>query len=738
VSPRRNPKSKRSTRRSDSAHERAQRFMDRAWESKNPREQIALAQQALEVSPDCADASLMLAHYAPSAESALPLLEMAVDASARELGEDGFREFAGGFWGYPQTRPYMRARLELAECLMELGRGDDAIAHYQAMLELNPDDNQGCRYRLASALLQSDRLEDVESLLEKYPDDYSAEWYYTRALLAFKAEGDSETARTRLCEAQKMNRYVPAFLARAERLPPELPDFISPGEETEAVSFVAEFLPTWRATPGAIPWLRRTLEVSLFDGPRKKRTESWKSTRRILLQIPQEELAVWELELIRLPEESPSAGRGWALLIVDAETTQPLLMHAWEDRPHDSEIWQHLLETMRNSEQSEPRRPRLIRLTRKTLARTWSPKLEQVGVACELTDDLPHIAEVQQHFERVMTSSGPAEQEVTIDEPTLDTVPQAVGDVWRAEVRQIPAWIQIGGKMCRPIVRVVFDATNDWVLTSDLCEEEPPEDWLWEAICSAICRPAMGEPRRPGVVELSHGDLLENLRSRLERIGVRCAISDDTQEIDALIDSLTDHLVGPRRSNALIRTPGVTPERLSGFFSAAADFYRAAPWRQIPSDTIIHISTEAFSSGNWYAVVMGQRGMELGIALYEDLTLLERMLTGTVSDEEMARQHSGLSVTYGEVFEIAPEDSDAIDQFGWPVAADEAYPSVLRVNPGLAMRAPLAWELELLEACLRAIPGFIQSGNRDVSSWAVSTSAREITVQLARIESRNP
>ena len=41
------------------------------------------------------------------------------------------------------------------------------------------------------------------------------------------------------------------------------------------------------------------------------------------------------------------------------------------------------------------------------------------------------------------------------------------------------------------------------------------------------------------------------------------------------------------------------------------------------------------------------------------------------------------------------------------MAGPEAYPLVLRINPGMAVRPPLAWELELLEACLRAIPKFL-------------------------------
>ena len=66
-----------------------------------------------------------------------------------------------------------------------------------------------------------------------------------------------------------------------------------------------------------------------------------------------------------------------------------------------------------------------------------------------------------------------------------------------------------------------------------------------------------------------------------------------------------------------------------------------------------------------------------------------------------------MSLMFSEAFEINVRDLDAAERHGWPVAGPEAYPLVLRINPGLAVRAPLVWELELLEGCLRAIPEFL-------------------------------
>ena len=60
----------------------------------------------------------------------------------------------------------------------------------------------------------------------------------------------------------------------------------------------------------------------------------------------------------------------------------------------------------------------------------------------------------------------------------------------------------------------------------------------------------------------------------------------------------------------------------------------------------------------------------------------------------------------------------------------EAYPLVLRINPGMAVRPPLAWELELLEGCLRAIPKFLVRDKRTPARMPLPISSGELTLEL--------
>ena len=223
-------------------------------------------------------------------------------------------------------------------------------------------------------------------------------------------------------------------------------------------------------------------------------------------------------------------------------------------------------------------------------------------------------------------------------------------------------------------------------------------------------RPLMGEPHRPGIVEVSSDAFQRVLYDRLEAIGVRCVVADDLEQIDEIFRQLGKFLSSGKASPPLVDVPGVQLDDIRGFYEAAADFYRAAPWRLVPGDTTLKIECRQFNTHTWYAVVMGQSGLVLGLALYEDLGMLQRLFAGSGSDEDMSRQTTGLSVMYGEAFEIPIADLDAAERHGWPVAGPEAYPNPIYVNPGRSMRPPLAWELELLEGCLRAIPQFLQSG----------------------------
>jgi len=241
-----------------SAVDEAQDVMYEAWDARG-RRRVELARKALEISPDCADAYVLLAEEtAATASEARDLYERAVAAGERALGESMFRKEAGHFWEILETRPYMRARAGLAACLWELGQREAALDHWTEMLRLNPTDSLGVRYRLVTGLLVVGRDEVAGKLLEVYPGDPTAPWLYSRALYSFRREGNSRRSRRRLREALDGNPYVPEYLLGERGLPRRLPDAVGIGDRDEAVSYAAEAMALWRESAGALEWLEET------------------------------------------------------------------------------------------------------------------------------------------------------------------------------------------------------------------------------------------------------------------------------------------------------------------------------------------------------------------------------------------------------------------------------------------------------------------------------------------------
>jgi tetratricopeptide (TPR) repeat protein len=239
--------------------ERAQEKMYEAWNATGKR-RVKLAEEALEISPDCADAYVLLAEEtARSPEEALRLYEQGMRAGERALGPEAFQEAVGHFWGLLETRPYMRARAGVAECLWAIGKFEEAIFHYREMLRLNPGDNQGNRYMLARLLLKRGNDEELGRLLDEY-DEGSAEWLYTRALWSYRREGGSRNATKALREAFEQNPFVPLYLSGLKMPPRRMPEYMGFGDENEAIHYFVENVEAWLDTPGALEWFAESIE----------------------------------------------------------------------------------------------------------------------------------------------------------------------------------------------------------------------------------------------------------------------------------------------------------------------------------------------------------------------------------------------------------------------------------------------------------------------------------------------
>jgi hypothetical protein len=225
--------------------------------------------------------------------------------------------------------------------------------------------------------------------------------------------------------------------------------------------------------------------------------------------------------------------------------------------------------------------------------------------------------------------------------------------------------------------------------------------------------PMMGTPHRPTELQVPPDPRWDELAADFEEIGVRIVPTEGLELLDGLFEDLAKFL---RRDQppSLLESSGVEPERLAGFYRAAAEFHREAPWRKLGFEQAIRVECPGIRKGGpWYAVVMGQSGMTYGVALYDDLKFLRRIWSGDASDEENALETVALSLTFDDEAEIPDTELDDVRRHGFEVAGPRAYPALFRKEKGMSMRPPLPWEIDLMEVSLRAIPKLVAERRPD-------------------------
>jgi len=238
------------------------------------RRQIHLARRAVALWPDCIDGWLVLARRALEPEAARDLYAQAVAAGERLFPGINERQEPFDRDELRTIVPYLWAREGFAEVLWSLGAREEAVGHFRWMLAVDRD-RRRIRYLLAHALQALDWNDEAEDLLNRWKED-SPDWWYTRALLTFRQEGDSPAARHQLAVALRADRSVAKQLLDGTQEPLPFDDLHRNDLELEAPVQEA-----WRETPGALEWLRaQNVALSGAAQARKAKRKNRKKNKK--------------------------------------------------------------------------------------------------------------------------------------------------------------------------------------------------------------------------------------------------------------------------------------------------------------------------------------------------------------------------------------------------------------------------------------------------------------------------
>eukprot|EP00980_Cylindrotheca_fusiformis_P021399 scaffold8259_cov143-Cylindrotheca_fusiformis.AAC.17 len=248
------------------ADNRSQEYVYDAWEAATVRQKFSLLRKALRIFPFSVDAlnawASIYAHklHPPELEKAEKTYELAL-ASSRLLWPD-LEQQPTIEWGHVEHRPFLRAYHGLAVVQSDLGKTSDAIEKYQYLLKVNPNDNQGVRNLLFSALLENGEYKLAEEIAEKHEEGRKSQSTLFRYgfviidFLKYKLGVCSEDDLVdTLAKALMCNNYVPSLLLGDIDLP-QPTDGYSPGCLDEAESVVHSTKCAWERVAGLMDWLR--------------------------------------------------------------------------------------------------------------------------------------------------------------------------------------------------------------------------------------------------------------------------------------------------------------------------------------------------------------------------------------------------------------------------------------------------------------------------------------------------
>lgn len=620
-------------------------------------------------------------------------------AGDRDLGAAWIEQHAGQLGKFPEAGAYLNCRRGLAQCLGATGRLAEALAECEELARLDAADTTTARFVHLAILMELRRFAAARALWARYRDPHSAGWASSRALLEFADAGDSAESRRLLAAAIAVNPDVPRLLLLEQEIGDDLAHAMS---DDEAFLDLHDVRGLWIDVPGAISWLRSSADA----GHVKRRTPSSaprQAALEMLASLPQDDAEEWQMHLVREP------GEGWSLHVVSGHDGRMIAVEVSHEKPRGEDLWNTLSTAMRFPREGEPRRPATVAMRPGVFPAPWGKRFARIGIRQEFRDSLAELdAAVADVEERIATAERARAEELheSFDPAAVAAdvaaLPQEPGEIWEADLRRAPAWVTGEGEPYRPWIALVANRTRDRVLVPDITTTRPADGYLMRLVLRTIREVGT----RPERVEVLEADVARGLATVLALAGVPvAAAAAGLPVIEQMAESLATAIAGPDTLRPLCGVPGMTDDLQRSLYAAAAEFYLARPWRKLPNDTPLDIHGP--DGRLVHAVVMGQSGVQQGLAIYEDRKTLAAALRG---DEQTALGGTSLAVMFGEAFEISARDHDAIERKGFDLAGPEAWPLVIRVDPGFATRPPLVWEVALITTCLRDVVDRVAAG----------------------------
>src|SRR5262249_5067591 len=130
---------------------------------------------------------------------------------------------------------------------------------------------------------------------------------------------------------------------------------------------------------------------------------------------------------------------------------------------------------------------------------------------------------------------------------------------------------------------------------------------------------------RPSIIQVRDARLAEALSGSMSTLNTSVMLVEEMPAVAEALQALEAAAGGGHRHAGMLEGTGVSVDQLRAFADAAADFFRAAPWRQLTNEDLIVAKAPQIPKAMRHVCVLGNAGEQFGLAFFESRQAFERI-----------------------------------------------------------------------------------------------------------------
>ena len=313
-------------------------------------------------------------------------------------------------------------------------------------------------------------------------------------------------------------------------------------------------------------------------------------------------------------------------------------------------------------------------------------------------------------------------------------IPQ-LDNAWLLIIHAMRSWVETEDEeIVRPYALVALNSTG-LMQNIDMQQSEPEPADVLAFIHAAINRsePSMKiTPHRPKRILFEGAELEEALRPALTELGIASTITERDPGVTQMLREMdAQSSEGALDIPGLLSVAGVTPAFLVELFSAAAEFYRFAPWSLL-QDTDMFAIQVAGDPRERIVSIIGAAEMEYGLAVYETWADVLNLFQESATVEERIAPGGSHLFSFGPMHEVPFDDLDAIEEHDLEVADEDAFPAPMIFFPDERVERPNLADLLWYEAALWALPILMEDELKEDDAGEFLPTTATLTVATSR------